>query len=385
MTLHITGRESGSLSDAIKSATKLDQLERILRFKLEDDIESYDEGSGADQTRFKLIERYNAQWRIDELVVAMLEHAPDNGKLLEFAWKHRIINRPAGSDGNYRVDDNSLERMLDPQQGFSNPIEFFQRFGQVIRCVCRIAVPSSTGIEYGTGFLIGNETLITNYHVMQRLIEKKPGTDRTTVSFLFDYFTDPSGNTVSSGVEYKLINDDGWIIDYSPYHSDDLVVRDVNANLATDRPIDCLDYAVVRLAGEPGKKQLGVNPIQGGATRGFIELPTNTDSRFATDFEVGKAAVFIFQHPSKEPLRLDWDKPAVLGVNGNGTRALYNVNTQHGSSGSPCLNAKLELIALHHAGGKDWPAEVGYLYNQGIPIGKIRERLVQNGKLAEIH
>jgi hypothetical protein len=384
MTLNISGKERGSLSDAIKSATKLHQLERILTYKLEDDIESYDEGGGADQIRFKLIEHYNAQWKIDSLVVAILEHAPNNGKLLEFAWKHRIISRPAGSDGNFRVDDNSLEQVLDPQRGFSNPIEFLQRFGQLVKCICRIAVPSDAGMEYGTGFLIGNETLITNYHVMQRLIEKQLGTERTEVSFLFDYFTDPSGETVSKGVEYKLVNNDEWLIDCSPYHKDDLVVREVSANLAIDRPVDCLDYAVVRLAGEPGKKQLGVNPTEGGATRGFIELPSNTDSRFATDFEIGKAAVFIFQHPSKEPLRLDWDKPAVLGVNGNGTRVLYRVNTMHGSSGSPCLNAKLELIALHHAGGKDWPAGVDYLYNQGIPIGKIWERLRQNGKLVEI-
>jgi hypothetical protein len=54
------------------------------------------------------------------------------------------------------------------------------------------------------------------------------------------------------------------------------------------------------------------------------------------------------------------------------------------SSGSPCFNARLELIALHHAGGRDWPAKGDYLYNQGIPIGKIRGLLDQRGKLTSL-
>jgi V8-like Glu-specific endopeptidase len=72
---------------------------------------------------------------------------------------------------------------------------------------------------------------------------------------------------------------------------------------------------------------------------------------------------------------MDWDKPAILGLNANRTRVLYNVNTQAGSSGAPCFNAKLELIALHHAGGKDWPAAGNYLFNQGIPLVQISRML----------
>jgi hypothetical protein len=110
-------------------------------------------------------------------------------------------------------------------------------------------------------------------------------------------------------------------------------------------------------------------------------------SKSEEDFAENQAA-FIFQHPFEDgyvkPLQIDWEKPAILGVNKNNTRVFYNVNTRRGSSGSPCFNAKLELIALHHAGGKDWPAGQNYLYNQGIPIGKIYSLLEKRGKLSEI-
>ena len=66
------------------------------------------------------------------------------------------------------------------------------------------------------------------------------------------------------------------------------------------------------------------------------------------------------------------------------TRVVYNVNTRKGSSGSPVFDLKLELIALHHSGGKDWPAESAYLYNQGVPIDKIRDLLKSRNKWNEI-
>jgi hypothetical protein len=60
---------------------------------------------------------------------------------------------------------------------------------------------------------------------------------------------------------------------------------------------------------------------------------------------------------------------------------LYNVNTEPGSSGWPCFNSKLDLTALHHADGKDWPAAANYLYNQGVPICQILAYLQRQNKL----
>src|SRR5262245_58092118 len=117
MPLHIDGPESGRLSNAIKDACPSPKtLREVLKVKLDAGI--WDCCGFDDEypdIRFKLIFKFNAQWRIDKLVAALLEHAPDNGLLLEFAWRHNIVKRPAGSNGKVQVDDNVLEGMLDKE------------------------------------------------------------------------------------------------------------------------------------------------------------------------------------------------------------------------------------------------------------------------------
>jgi hypothetical protein len=87
------------------------------------------------------------------------------------------------------------------------------------------------------------------------------------------------------------------------------------------------------------------------------------------------APVHIYQHP----------KGAKLGeaigsvLNLNHTRIRYNANTEPGSSGSPCLNANLDLVALHHVGDPGNPLQPKPTYNQGIPIDRIRAFLEREG------
>jgi hypothetical protein len=384
MALHISGPESGVLSAAIESAYPNPMLlQQVLGVKLDDNIFNY-AGFGAQypEIRFNALQRYNARYEIDRLVIALLEDNPTNGELLRFAWRHEILKRPAGADGKHGTDDGSLERMLDPVRGFTDAGTFLRKLGQIVNCVCQVIVPTPAGTEYGTGFLIGDEAVLTNWHV----VEHVTAANRAEVKLRFDYRTGPDGQVLAEGVLYGLV-DDGWLIDQSPYHNDDLTARPIPQNVAATRPPDCLDYACLRVAGLPGKDLLGAKGSPGGQPRGCLRL-AEASTNAARDFVVGQAAVFIFQHPYENgqvlPLQLDWNKPAILGVNGNQTRVLYDVNTRGGSSGSPCFNAKLELIALHHAGGRDWPAAKDLLYNQGIPIGKIRDLLQQRGKLANV-
>jgi hypothetical protein len=386
MALHIDGPESGKLSDAIESAYPNPMLlQQVLGVKLNDNIFNY-AGFGAQypEIRFNALQQYNARYEIDRLVAALLEDNPTNGDLLRFAWRHGILKRPAGADGKHGPEDGSLERMLDPVRGFTDAGAFLRRLGRIVSCVCQISVPTPDGTEYGTGFLIGDETVLTNWHVVEHVTPA----NRKNVRMLFDYRTGPDGEMLSPGVPFTLVDDDAqWLIDHSVYHQDDLTARSIADNVASMRPADCLDYAVLRVAGQPGKSLLGPQTAPGGQARGSLKL-AEASKDDANDFATGKAALFIFQHPFEGdrslPLQLDWNKPAMLGVNANGTRALYNVNTRGGSSGSPCFNAKLQLIALHHAGGRDWPAPKQYLYNQGIPIARILALLDQRSKLGNI-
>ena len=50
----------------------------------------------------------------------------------------------------------------------------------------------------------------------------------------------------------------------------------------------------------------------------------------------------------------------------------YRTNTDHGSSGAPCLAMDWSLVALHHLGD---PAQGPPVFNQGVPIGLIRDSI----------
>lgn len=330
--------------------------------------------------RDRAIQQYNAKWHIDRLLRAMLAIRPDNGLLVNFAWRKGIAFAPPNSASDVGTESGGLERMLDPQRGFQDYGSLLFRLGQIANSICQISVPLVNGVENGTGFLIGNRTVLTNWHVVMHVTPQ----NRRDVTLRFDFRTGPDGKTPKNETIHALLDHDtDWLIDHAPYDDSDLKAEARETRLAGHPPGDKLDYAVLRLAGSPGTQVIGPNDQE----RSFLSLPQGQED--PTEFD-GTAALFLVQHPYDPqqqavlPQQWDWQKPAFLGKNANGTRVLYNVNTRKGSSGSPCLNARFNLIALHHAGGKDWPADVPYLYNQGIPILRITNLLKERDKLKDV-
>ena len=126
-----------------------------------------------------------------------------------------------------------------------------------------------------------------------------------------------------------------------------------------------LDYALLRLATRVGDQQVG------GATRGWIALP-----KAVLPLPVN-APILIVQHPAGAPMKLAMDTEAVAGLNGNGTRLRYRTNTEPGSSGSPVFSIDWDLVALHHYGD---PKYLNPLFNQGVPIEMIRQRIEKDGQ-----
>jgi hypothetical protein len=130
-----------------------------------------------------------------------------------------------------------------------------------------------------------------------------------------------------------------------------------------------LDYALLRLA-KPMGTTAGANAA--GGPRGFITTKRGTPS------PADKSIVFVLQHPSGDPLKMAIG--VAKGVNPNETRVLHDANTEHGSSGSPCLNAKLELVALHNAGDPLYDGVIGTpTQNQAVPLEPILARLETQG------
>jgi hypothetical protein len=329
--------------------------------------------AGMREIVFNLIQHQLAQGHFLRLIDAARGSRPGNPKLAFFAEQfalslqtvpHNPKDPPAPELQKIVVKTNSML-----------PIALFrERLGEIEACVCRIEVSRPRGPLVGTGFLIGPDRVLTNYHIVESILKDPEPPAVEKINVCFDYKQLPGGG-VSEGTSWKI----SAIVDRSRYAASDRLPWPQPAP-----PTDQLDYAVLQLETPPleepvGKRPIGVNAEDGAPQRGWIALP---DDEWAF---TESSPLFIVQHPAGAPMQLALQTDAILDVNGNRTRVRYKTNTMKGSSGSPCFNQHLELVALHHAGDPTGPIyQPGY--NAGIPISTIvrlmRERKTLPGAAA---
>jgi hypothetical protein len=226
-----------------------------------------------------------------------------------------------------------------------------EKLVRIERQVCRLEME---GNALGTGFLVGPDTVLTNWHVFD--IAKSAG-KIDKLGCRFDYVRLPDGN-VQPGQLVML--DPAGSIDTSSYSR-------AETTATPDNPVPTkeeLDYALLRLSRRVGEEKVD------GVVRGWISLP-NAVLPLPAD-----APILIVQHPDGSPMKLALDTQAVIGLNGNGTRLRYRTNTDPGSSGSPVFSMDWDIVALHHYGDPKW---LNPLFNQGVPIELIRHRIDGNG------
>jgi V8-like Glu-specific endopeptidase len=222
---------------------------------------------------------------------------------------------------------------------------------EIGRRICRVQYPLHLSIGGGTGFLVARDLVLTNYHVIENHASAQ--LDSAKIECLFDYAVGSGSSTA-----VKLAAGKEWLVDSSRYSPHD------PGDIGGVPDAEHLDYALLRL-----ERAIG-DEIVDGKQRGWIALDS---TKPVPDT---KAILFIGQHPQLSPLKLAVG--AVLKPNGNGTRVLYDTNTEKGSSGSPCLDVGLNAVLLHHAGDPDYAKLLGD-YNQGIPIGLILKRMAGQG------
>jgi hypothetical protein len=362
MKTQLTGAEIGELSDIVRSAFTVPELDRLLRFRLEKQFADYAPINGDYRdAAFKILSSANQQGWIAKLVEASRSENPDNPRIYDIAQR---FNLTAAKPEQLR---NAQERIITKTHKNIEPAIWRTKLGAIEPTICRIEITTDQEtMVYGTGFLVGSNVLLTNYHVMEVLIAGEEGRKvdntysarRENVLFRFDYKRLGIG-VLNKGTEYRL--DPVWKIDLSEDFPPDQIA-----------PADKLDYALVRVAGTPGTDDIA--PIAGaaGKQRGWLTaLP-------AFEFADG-IPLFILQHPQGSPLQLAFETEAILGMNPNKTRVRYNVNTDQGSSGSPCFNQDWELVALHHSGDPNFDLPHKPTYNEGIPIAMILQSLTARG------
>ena len=246
-----------------------------------------------------------------------------------------------------------------------NAARFTSRLATIEPCVCRV----NHGSGFATGFLVGPQLVLTAYHVVEAFIDDVrrnrdvPVQPLAELTVQFDETITADGQR-KQGVLGRVLE----IVDYSPYDPSDLQGR-----IADSLPApDLLDYALLRLESPVPERSAATGERVPGWRMG-IAVPTDDKP-----FEPGGPLLGV-HCPEGRPAEIVIGR--IAGVNANSTRIWYELETRVGSSGMPCFNRDLELVALHHRRiSSDGQSTIG----EGISISAIRDMLRRRGKLAGV-
>lgn len=267
------------------------------------------------------------------------------------------------------ADPAEFEKTINAAAGFADIHVFRARLAEAEARTARVEV---RGKARGTGFLIGDRYLLTNWHVVK-------DADSDGCLARFDHVTPDSAGTTLDGRPVAFAAD--WLVAKS-FHDDK------QAELSPDGPtVGTLDFALVRLTEPVGAQGIGPDPL---ATEGGVRGHYLLDGG-AYDFQ-NEEPVLIVGHPSGRPMQLSYASPAHVRTTKYGNRIRYSTNTEAGSSGSPVFNRDWRIVGLHHAAGPTrTPGELDQPspgFNQGIPIpllvAELRDQLAGRSELGEL-
>lgn len=269
--------------------------------------------------------------RLDNLINEALQQYPQNGTLLYLKNK-----QPINSLDIIAKPMPSLPLNIEKEVGFGGmlPMDFLQTGIEMGRSVGRINVKSG----FGTGFLIKDGFLLTNWHVLKTIKEAQ----RATINFWY------SPGTPLFKTELSLAPEKGF---------------------ATGGDLEGGDWTIVKVNDSlEALKEKGVSPLS---------LKKRT-------IDIGDR-VNIIQHPKGGIKKVGFRSNLVYASSAEFLH--YATDTAPGSSGSPVFNDGWEVVALHHAGG-NMPDiahnNLGNCYwtNEGLNINNIIDGINASGLLS---
>ncbi len=347
--MQITRPQIIELRDALSDALGTVDMDAVVDM-LGQNRENITLPKNKDEMFREIVDYYNRQNRVHQLIIVSRTKSPENPLLRRFAQDVGLEDAflPKAEDAG------GVERIISAHLPDIDAYDFVANAAAAQRRVCLISKESR---PLGTGFLVGPGAVMTNHHVVEQFI-KEPET-AARLRFTFDF------NSSGRGAEYQaqLPN---WLIDDSPR-----VTADTQSLSApSDAPADRLDYAVVRLDGQPGNEVVQAT----GEPRGWFTLPIES-----YEFDVERA-LLLYHHAAGQPLKLSIDTNSYVAQNTDGTRVWHRSNTEAGSSGSPCFDLLWNPVALHQG----YNRLRGQPANRAAPLVAVRRLLEHRGKLAEL-
>ena len=306
-------------------------------------------------------QRANAHGALDRVLVALATRFPDRPDARTLALRLSAMPGWTAPLAGHGLEPGTLEKLTSRGNPFVDVAAFGRVFVEAERCVCQVRCGEAS---VGTGFLVAPGLVLTCHHVVAAHLRGEVIADEVEVRFDYRFGIDGSDPQPGSWIGI----DSDWTIPNAPHSAADI-------SLQGDPADGELDYALLRLAQEPGTKV----PPGHGSPRGWIDVSQDRS------LPAPEAPILIAQHPAKEdnsgqlPLVLAFATPGFEKPNANGTRIAYRPSTRPGSSGSPVFGPKGTVIALHHNRGQiDPTAPDLHLNNRGIPLAKIRAHLADD-------
>jgi len=332
----LKGSERRKLRQGIYSAFQTyDELHRFAQEVLEVDLNKWtNKDAGLDTNIDVLMRQMDQEDKVMQLVSSARAERPGNPALREVEELLSLTFSPfadvqdaPGIQTN--KDRASVESIIVAAAGFASADDFVSRLGQAEFQVCCISYSLPGGQKtYGTGFLIANDLVLTNHHVIEYACAPMlPFTlSGNSIEVGFDY------RTLTSPIEKASLSEANWLV-----ASDPMLRADSSKGL---------DYAILKLASNMGAARIGA--VSGAATRGYLSPVVHDPAPHEP--------VMILQHPfdvlagRASPMRL------TIGfvTSSDGIEIRHTANTLRGSSGAPVFNASCEVIGLHHWGDTEF-------------------------------
>lgn len=255
----------------------------------------------------------------------------------------------------------SLQEVVNVRRPLISMQLFTERLAAASRATCWIGREDAAGTnrQFGTGFLVSPDLVLTNHHVVRRVYDRELAPTDIILRF---------GSLATDAPAESCRLGEPWCLDHAPPAAGD---EFSDGTLPTNEE---LDYALLRLRREIGRE------ADGSAPRGWLEVRENPPPLQTDDF------VAVVQHPATgEGSGL---QQIALGLllrhNSNFSRVQHDATTRNGSSGSPCLTMDLQLAALHHATQPTVDSALQPVldrptFNQAIPLRPILKRMRERG------
>lgn len=209
-------------------------------------------------------------------------------------------------------------------------IRILQRLVELAPAVCKFSIDVKGISQSGTGFRIGANWLLTNWHV----VHSKTGTPATAITAEFGY------------------EDNGLGVPLAPTM--------IPCELLLIASSEADDWAVVKTT----------QPLSDS-----IPILKLTDAPVPREEEMA----YVIQHPNAGTKRLAYVRNQISKVTDRVVE--YLADTQVGSSGAPVFNADGQLIGLHYAGGRaqQLAGKAPTSKNAGIRISRVVKGLTEKG------